>query len=166
MVTVAGHTSRVTAALESPLPAETPLPRQIESSLPVYSPAKSTRFSPHERANQDECEPESTASRRWLRCPPPPDLPGPSKTWFLELLEELGIECRVPETIAQTIVDSLQSDSARAEAQRQKRIAATQQRIAALHGRMDQLLATLSASQQPWNRPLPAETPLPISAIS
>jgi hypothetical protein len=59
--------------------------------------------------------------------------------WFLELLEELGIECRVPGTIAQTIVDSLQSDSARAEAQRQKRIAATQQRIAALHGRMDQM---------------------------
>ena len=45
----------------------------------------------------------------------------------------------VPETIAQTIVDSLQSDSARAEAERQKRIVATQQRIAALCGRMDQM---------------------------
>ena len=45
----------------------------------------------------------------------------------------------VPETIAQTIVDSLQSDSTRAEAERQKRIVATQQRIAALCGRMDQM---------------------------
>jgi len=45
----------------------------------------------------------------------------------------------VPETIAQTIVDSLQSDSTRAEAERQKRIAATQQRIAALRARMDQM---------------------------
>jgi site-specific DNA recombinase len=45
----------------------------------------------------------------------------------------------VPETIAQTIVDSLQSDSARAETERQTRMAATQQRIAALHGRMDQM---------------------------
>jgi hypothetical protein len=42
-------------------------------------------------------------------------------------------------TIAQTIVDSLQSDSTRAEAERQKRIAATQQRIAALRARMDQM---------------------------
>jgi hypothetical protein len=45
----------------------------------------------------------------------------------------------VPEKIAQTIVDSLQSDSTRAEAERQKRIAATQQRIAALRVRMDQM---------------------------
>jgi site-specific DNA recombinase len=45
----------------------------------------------------------------------------------------------VPETIAQTIVDSLQSDSARAESERQTRMAAAQQRIAALHGRMDQM---------------------------
>jgi uncharacterized protein YceH (UPF0502 family) len=36
-------------------------------------------------------------------------------------------------------VDSLQSDSTRAEAERQKRIAATQQRIAALRARMDQM---------------------------
>jgi len=47
--------------------------------------------------------------------------------------------CGGPSTIAQTIVDSLQSDSARAEAERQKRIVATQQRIAALCGRMDQM---------------------------
>ena len=45
----------------------------------------------------------------------------------------------VPETIAQTIVDSLQSDSTRAEAERQKRIEGTQQRIAALRARMDQM---------------------------
>ena len=45
----------------------------------------------------------------------------------------------VPETIARTIVDSLQSDSTRAEAERQKHIAATQQRIAALRARMDQM---------------------------
>lgn len=45
----------------------------------------------------------------------------------------------VPEKIAQTIVDSLQSDSTRAEAERQKRIVATQQRIAALRARMDQM---------------------------
>jgi site-specific DNA recombinase len=45
----------------------------------------------------------------------------------------------VPETIAQTIVDSLQSDSTRAEAERQKRIVATQQRIAARRARMDQM---------------------------
>jgi site-specific DNA recombinase len=45
----------------------------------------------------------------------------------------------VPETIAHTIVDSLQSDSTRAEAERQKRIAGTQQRIAALSARMDQM---------------------------
>jgi site-specific DNA recombinase len=52
---------------------------------------------------------------------------------------ELLKDIYVPETIAQTIVDSLQSDSADAEAERQKRIAGTQQRLAALRARMDQM---------------------------
>jgi site-specific DNA recombinase len=45
----------------------------------------------------------------------------------------------VPETVAETIVASLSSDSARADAERQKRMEATQQRIAALRTRMDQV---------------------------
>ena len=45
----------------------------------------------------------------------------------------------VPETIAHAIVDSLQSDGAHAEAERQKRIAATEQRLAAIRTRMDQM---------------------------
>ena len=52
---------------------------------------------------------------------------------------ELLKDIYVPETIAQTIVDSLQSDSTRAEVERQKRIVATQQRIAGLRARMDQM---------------------------
>jgi site-specific DNA recombinase len=52
---------------------------------------------------------------------------------------ELLKDIYVPETIAQTIVDSLQSDSTRAEVERQKRIVATQQRIAGLGARMDQM---------------------------
>jgi len=43
----------------------------------------------------------------------------------------------VPETVAHTIVDSLQSDSADAEVERQKRVAGTEQRLAALRARMD-----------------------------
>jgi site-specific DNA recombinase len=54
-------------------------------------------------------------------------------------LGDLLKDIYVPETIAQTIVDSLQSDSARAEAERQTQMAATQRRITALHGRMDQM---------------------------
>jgi site-specific DNA recombinase len=45
----------------------------------------------------------------------------------------------VPETVAETIVASLSSDSARADAERQKRMDATQQRLAALRTRMDQM---------------------------
>jgi site-specific DNA recombinase len=45
----------------------------------------------------------------------------------------------VPETVARTIVDSLQADSARAEAKRQQRIAGVQQRLATLRARMDQV---------------------------
>jgi site-specific DNA recombinase len=45
----------------------------------------------------------------------------------------------VPETVAETIVASLSSDSARADAERQKRMVATQQRLAALRTRMDQM---------------------------
>jgi hypothetical protein len=52
-----------------------------------------------------------------------------------ELLKDLY----VPETVAQGIVNSLQSESAYSEAERQNRIAATEQRLAALHARMDQM---------------------------
>src|SRR6266403_691204 len=52
---------------------------------------------------------------------------------------ELLINIYVPETVAHTIVDSLQSDSAHAEAERQKRVAAIEQRLAALRARMDQM---------------------------
>jgi hypothetical protein len=52
---------------------------------------------------------------------------------------ELLKDIYVPEMVAHTIVDSLQSDSADAEAERQKRIAGTQQRLAALRARMDQM---------------------------
>ena len=45
----------------------------------------------------------------------------------------------VPETVAETIVASLISDRARAESERQKRMDATQQRVAALRTRMDQM---------------------------
>lgn len=45
----------------------------------------------------------------------------------------------VPETVAGTIVSSLDSDRARADSERQKRMEATQQRLAALRTRMDQM---------------------------
>ena len=45
----------------------------------------------------------------------------------------------VPETVEETIVASLISDRARAESERQKRMDATQQRVAALRTRMDQM---------------------------
>jgi site-specific DNA recombinase len=52
---------------------------------------------------------------------------------------ELLKDIYVPEMVAHTIVDSLQSDSADAEAERQKRIAGTQQRLVALRARIDQM---------------------------
>jgi site-specific DNA recombinase len=52
---------------------------------------------------------------------------------------ELLKDIYVPETVAHTIVDSLQSDSAHAETERQKRIAGIEQRLAALRARMDQM---------------------------
>jgi site-specific DNA recombinase len=45
----------------------------------------------------------------------------------------------VPDTIARTIVDSLQADLQRSEVQRQERAAALQQRLATISTRMDQL---------------------------
>ncbi len=45
----------------------------------------------------------------------------------------------VPETVARTIVDSLQADTARAESVRQQRTSEAQQRLAALRTRMDQM---------------------------
>jgi len=52
-----------------------------------------------------------------------------------ELLKDI---C-VPEAIAQTIADALQSDSIRANAERQKRMVIAEQRIGALRARMDQM---------------------------
>jgi hypothetical protein len=52
---------------------------------------------------------------------------------------ELLKDIYVPETVAHTIVSSLESDSAGAEAERQKRIAAIEQRLAALRARTDQM---------------------------
>ena len=45
----------------------------------------------------------------------------------------------VPEVVAETIIASLNSDRVRAESERQKRLDATQQRLAALRTRMDQM---------------------------
>src|SRR5439155_26716064 len=45
----------------------------------------------------------------------------------------------VPETIARTVVDSLQADLSRSEQKRQEQSAALQQRLAALRTRVDQL---------------------------
>jgi site-specific DNA recombinase len=56
-----------------------------------------------------------------------------------ERLGELLKGIYVPETIAQSIVGSLQADSARAESDRQQRISGIQQRLAALRSRMDQV---------------------------
>ena len=55
-----------------------------------------------------------------------------------ELLKDI---C-VPETVAQSIVASLETDKARSEAERQKRLSATQQRLAALRTRIDQMYGT------------------------
>jgi site-specific DNA recombinase len=52
---------------------------------------------------------------------------------------ELLKDIYVPETVAETIVASLSSDSARADAERQRRMDATQQRLAALRTRIDQM---------------------------
>jgi site-specific DNA recombinase len=54
-------------------------------------------------------------------------------------LGELLKNIYVPENIAQTIVDSLNADSERTEANRQQYIAGVQQRLAALRTRMDQM---------------------------
>ena len=45
----------------------------------------------------------------------------------------------VPEEVADTILASLDSDRARADSERQKRMDTTQQRIAVLRARMDQM---------------------------
>jgi site-specific DNA recombinase len=52
---------------------------------------------------------------------------------------ELLRDIYVPETVANTIVDSLQSDSADVETERQKRIDGTQQRLVALRARIYQM---------------------------
>lgn len=52
-----------------------------------------------------------------------------------ELLKQIYI----PETIAHTIVASLQAENARSQEERQKRATAVQQRLAALRSRMDQM---------------------------
>ncbi|HKN36825.1 MAG TPA: hypothetical protein VJX16_26580 [Terriglobales bacterium] len=52
---------------------------------------------------------------------------------------ELLKQIYVPETIARTIVDSLNSDLDRSERERQEQIAACKQRLAAIRTRMDSL---------------------------
>ena len=54
-------------------------------------------------------------------------------------LGELLKQIYVPETIARTVVDSLQADLNRSEQKRQEEMAALRQRLAALRTRMDQL---------------------------
>jgi DNA invertase Pin-like site-specific DNA recombinase len=54
-------------------------------------------------------------------------------------LGELLKQIYVPETIARTVVDSLQADLSRSEQKRQEQSAALQQRLAALRTRVDQL---------------------------
>jgi site-specific DNA recombinase len=56
-----------------------------------------------------------------------------------ERLGELLKGIYVPETIAQSIVNSLQADGEQAESARQQRMNAIQQRLAALRARMDQM---------------------------
>ena len=60
-------------------------------------------------------------------------------TFLSDRLGGLLKDIHVPETVARTIVDSLQADSDRAEAARRQRIAEAQQRLAALRTRMDQM---------------------------
>jgi site-specific DNA recombinase len=55
--------------------------------------------------------------------------------WLGELLKQIN----VPETIARTVVDSLQADLSRSEQKRQEEMAALRQRLAAVRTRMDQL---------------------------
>jgi site-specific DNA recombinase len=56
-----------------------------------------------------------------------------------ERLGELLKSIYVPETIAQSVVESLQADGEQAESARQQRIIGIEQRLAALRGRMDQM---------------------------
>jgi site-specific DNA recombinase len=56
-----------------------------------------------------------------------------------ERLGELLKDIQVPEAIARTIVDSLQAERGRCEAQRKEHLAAIQQRLATLRTRMDQI---------------------------
>ena len=66
-------------------------------------------------------------------------LPYMPKQEVSDRMGELLKNIHVPETIAQAIVDSLQSDGAQAESERQMHIAAIQQRLTALRTRMDQM---------------------------
>jgi site-specific DNA recombinase len=68
------------------------------------------------------------------KCP----LPYTREEALSDRMAELLKGIYVPETVARTIVDSLRADSARAEAERQQRIAGVQQRLATLRARMDQ----------------------------
>src|SRR6266404_8547057 len=79
---------------------------------------------------------------------------------------ELLKDIYVPETVAHTIVDSLQSDSAHAEAERQKRVAAIEQRLAALRARMDQIYeGKLEADLSSLQVQVPAENALTVKRI-
>jgi site-specific DNA recombinase len=56
-----------------------------------------------------------------------------------ERLGELLKGIYVPETIAESVVESLQADGEQAESARQQRVTGIEQRLAALRGRMDQM---------------------------
>jgi site-specific DNA recombinase len=67
------------------------------------------------------------------------DLPYMREEFLSERLGELLKQIYVPETIARTIVDSLDADRNRSERKRQEQMAALKQRLTALRTRMDQL---------------------------
>jgi site-specific DNA recombinase len=67
------------------------------------------------------------------------DLPYTREEFLSERMGELLKQIYVPETIARTIVDSLDADRHRSERKRQEQMAAFKQRLTALRTRMDQL---------------------------
>jgi site-specific DNA recombinase len=71
----------------------------------------------------------------WCKC----SLPYMREVELSERLGRLLRDIRVPETIAQTIVDSLRTEVGRSETQRVEQVAAIQQRLATIRTRMDQI---------------------------
>ena len=56
-----------------------------------------------------------------------------------EHLGDLLKNIYVPETVARTVIDSLQTDLARSEAQRKEQAVVLQQRLSTIRTRMDQI---------------------------